>query len=54
MSEELVAIDGVGKVKLENTDSLYKLQLLNSKKKGTKPRKEASTYKETLQLYKNG
>ena len=53
--EELITIDGVGKVKLEKygqpfINAIFEFQ----KNKGIKLKKEASTYKETLQLYKRG
>jgi ATP-dependent DNA helicase RecQ len=56
MSEdELLAIDGVGKVKLEKYGEPFIKAIINfQKNKETKPKKEASTYKETLQLYQNG
>ena len=53
--EELIAIDGVGKVKLEKYGQPFINAIIEfQKNKGTKPKKEASTYKETLQLYQNG
>ncbi|MDD2821421.1 MAG: helix-turn-helix domain-containing protein, partial [Flavobacterium sp.] len=56
MSEnELLAIDGVGKAKLEKYgDAFIKVIQDFQKAKGTKKKKEATTYKETLELYKNG
>jgi ATP-dependent DNA helicase RecQ len=47
---ELLAIDGVGKAKLEKYgDAFIKVQDFQ-KAKGTKRKKEATTYKETLEL----
>lgn len=52
---ELLAIDGVGKAKLEKYgDAFLKVIQDFQKAKGTKEKKEATTYKETLELYKNG
>ncbi|MFV8356121.1 DNA helicase RecQ [Flavobacterium sp. XS1P32] len=52
---ELLAIDGVGKAKLEKYgDAFIKVIQDFQKPKGTKKKKEATTYKETLELYKNG
>ncbi|MFV8378774.1 DNA helicase RecQ [Flavobacterium sp. LB3R33] len=52
---ELLAIDGVGKTKLEKYgDAFIKVIQGFQKAKGTKKKKEATTYKETLELYKNG
>ncbi|MFV8353439.1 DNA helicase RecQ [Flavobacterium sp. XS2P14] len=52
---ELLAIDGVGKAKLEKYgDAFIKVIQDFHKAKGTKKKKEATTYKETLELYKNG
>jgi len=53
--EEFLAIDGVGKTKLEKYGSEFInaiVEFQNNKKKNTK--KESSTYKTTLELYKNG
>ena len=53
--EELIAIDGVGKVKLEKYGQPFINAIIEfQKNKGTKLKKEASTYKETLQLYNSG
>jgi ATP-dependent DNA helicase RecQ len=53
MSDELLAIDGVGKAKLEKYgDAFIKVIQDFQKAKGTKKKKEATTYKETLELYK--
>jgi ATP-dependent DNA helicase RecQ len=53
--EELIAIDGVGKAKLEKYGQPFINAIIEfQKNKGTKQKKEASTYKETLQLYNNG
>jgi ATP-dependent DNA helicase RecQ len=52
---ELLAIDGVGKAKLEKYgDAFIKVIQDFQKAKGAKKKKEATTYKETLALYKNG
>ena len=52
---ELLAIDGVGKAKLEKYgDAFIKVIQDFQKAKGTKKKKEATTYKETLELFKNG
>ncbi|RDI50194.1 DNA helicase RecQ [Flavobacterium glaciei] len=52
---ELLAIDGVGKAKLEKYgDAFIKAIIDFQKSKVVKKKKEASTYKETLELYKNG
>ncbi|MDI5898800.1 DNA helicase RecQ [Flavobacterium yafengii] len=53
--QELLAIDGVGKTKLEKYgDAFIKVIQDFQKAKGAKKKKEATTYKETLELYKNG
>lgn len=56
MSEqELLAIDGVGKAKLEKYgDAFIKVILEFQKSKVLKKKKETSTYKETLELYQKG
>ncbi|WP_188050917.1 DNA helicase RecQ [Flavobacterium sp. GP15] len=56
MSEqELLAIDGVGKAKLEKYgDAFIKAIIDFQKTKAVKKKKEKSTYKETLELYLNG
>jgi ATP-dependent DNA helicase RecQ len=53
--EELLAIDGVGKAKLEKYGDAF-IQVIQDfqKAKGAKKKKEATTYKETLELYKSG
>ncbi|MDI6034395.1 DNA helicase RecQ [Flavobacterium sp. LB2P84] len=52
---ELLAIDGVGRAKLEKYgDAFIKVIQDFQKAKGAKKKKEATTYKETLELYKNG
>lgn len=52
---ELLAIDGVGKAKLEKYgEAFIKVIQDFQKAKGAKKKKEATTYKETLELYKNG
>jgi ATP-dependent DNA helicase RecQ len=53
--EELITIDGVGKVKLEKYGQPFINAIIEfQKNKVTKQKKEASTYKETLQLYNSG
>lgn len=53
--KELLAIDGVGKAKLEKYgDAFIKTIIDFQKSKVGKKKKEATTYKETLELYKNG
>ncbi|MDG2432666.1 DNA helicase RecQ [Flavobacterium sp.] len=53
--EELITIDGVGKVKLEKYGQPFINAIIEFQKtKVTKQKKEASTYKETLQLYNSG
>ncbi|WP_035672416.1 DNA helicase RecQ [Flavobacterium sp. 83] len=56
MSEqELLAIDGVGKAKLEKYgDAFIKAIIDFQKTKIVKKKKEATTYKETLELYQSG
>ncbi|MBP4142602.1 DNA helicase RecQ [Flavobacterium sp. P4023] len=56
MSEqELLAIDGVGKAKLEKYgDAFIKAIIDFQKTKAVKKKKETTTYKETLELYQNG
>ncbi|MFV8367848.1 DNA helicase RecQ [Flavobacterium sp. XS1P27] len=52
---ELLAIDGVGKAKLEKYGNAFIKVIQDFQKaKGTKKKKEATTYKETLELFKNG
>ncbi|MFV5690227.1 DNA helicase RecQ [Flavobacterium sp. ZT3R25] len=52
---ELLAIDGVGKAKLEKYgDAFIKAIIDFQKSKVVKKKKEATTYKETLELYQNG
>ncbi|RBN51377.1 DNA helicase RecQ [Flavobacterium psychrolimnae] len=52
---ELLAIDGVGKAKLEKYgDAFIKAIIDFQKSKVLRKKKEATTYKETLELYKNG
>ena len=52
---ELLAIDGVGKAKLEKYGDAF-IKAINDfqKSKVVRKKKEATTYKETLELYKNG
>ncbi|NRT14843.1 ATP-dependent DNA helicase RecQ [Flavobacterium sp. 28A] len=53
--EELLAIDGVGKVKLEKYGDAFIKAIINfQKNKSVKTKKEASTYKETLSLFQSG
>jgi ATP-dependent DNA helicase RecQ len=56
MSEnELLAIDGVGKAKLEKYGDTFINAIIDfQKSKVIRKKKEATTYKETLELYKNG
>ena len=52
---ELLAIDGVGKAKLEkHGDAFIKAIIDFQKSKTVRKKKEATTYKETLELYKSG
>ena len=52
---ELLAIDGVGKAKLEKYgDAFINVIIDFHKSKVVRKKKEATTYKETLELYKNG
>ena len=53
--EEFLAIEGVGKTKLENYGDLFiKAIIAFQKEKPIKKKKEATTYKETLILFQNG
>jgi ATP-dependent DNA helicase RecQ len=53
--EELIAIDGVGKAKLEKYgDAFIKAIIDFQKLKNNKKKKEATTYKETLLLFQDG
>ncbi|MGO4821663.1 MULTISPECIES: DNA helicase RecQ [unclassified Flavobacterium] len=53
--DEFIAIDGVGKAKLEKYgDAFIKAIIDFQKNKSVRPKKEASTYKETLAMYNNG
>ncbi|MFV5703420.1 DNA helicase RecQ [Flavobacterium sp. XS2P12] len=53
--QELLAIDGVGKAKLEKYgDQFIKTIIDFQKSKVVKKKKETTTYKETLELYQNG
>lgn len=55
--EEFLAIDGVGKAKLEKYGSEFInaiIEFQKSKKTNTKAKKESSTYKATLELFENG
>lgn len=52
---ELLAIDGVGRAKLEKYgDAFIKAIIDFQKSKVVRKKKEATTYKETLELYKSG
>jgi ATP-dependent DNA helicase RecQ len=54
---ELIAIDGVGKAKLEKYGDAFIKAIINfhkSKTEKTKTKKEATTYKETFELYNKG
>lgn len=52
---ELLAIDGVGKAKLEKYGDAFINAIIDfQKSKVVKKKKEATTYKETLDLFKNG
>ena len=53
--QELLAIDGVGKAKLEKYgDAFIKAIIDFQKTKAVKKKKETTTYKETLELYQSG
>lgn len=53
--QELIAIDGVGKAKLEKYGDVFIKAIINfEKNKPLKRKKEATTYKETLELYLKG
>ncbi|WP_269222808.1 DNA helicase RecQ [Flavobacterium sp. IMCC34518] len=53
--DEFLAIDGVGKAKLEKYgDAFIKAIIEFQKNKTIKPKKENSTYKETLELFQSG
>lgn len=53
--QELLAIDGVGKAKLEKYgDAFIKAIIDFQKTKTVRKKKEGSTYKETLELYQSG
>jgi ATP-dependent DNA helicase RecQ len=55
--EEFLAIDGVGKAKLEKYGSEFInaiIEFQKNKKTNTKSKKESSTYKATLELFQNG
>jgi ATP-dependent DNA helicase RecQ len=53
--QELLAIDGVGKAKLEKYGDAFINAIIDFQKlKVVRKKKEATTYKETLELYKNG
>lgn len=53
--DELIAIDGVGKAKLEKYGDAFINAIIEfQKNKTVKPKKEAGTYKETLLLFQSG
>lgn len=53
--QELIAIDGVGKAKLEKYGDVFIKAIIDfEKNKSVKRKKEATTYKETLELYLKG
>lgn len=53
--QELIAIDGVGKAKLEKYGDVFIKAIIDfEKNKPLKRKKEATTYKETLELYLKG
>ncbi|MBG6061909.1 ATP-dependent DNA helicase RecQ [Flavobacterium sp. CG_9.1] len=53
--QELLAIDGVGKAKLEKYGDAFINAIIDfQKSKVVRKKKEATTFKETLELYKNG
>lgn len=55
--DEFLAIDGVGKAKLEKYGSEFINAIIDfqkNKKTNTKSKKESSTYKTTLELFQNG
>ncbi|MFV8328115.1 DNA helicase RecQ [Flavobacterium sp. ZS1P14] len=53
--QELLTIDGVGKAKLEKYGDLFIKAIIDfQKSKVVKKKKEATTYKKTLELYQNG
>ena len=53
--EELITIDGVGKVKLEKYGDVFIKAIIDfHKDKGVKTKKESSTYKETLAMFQSG
>lgn len=53
--QELIAIDGVGKAKLEKYGDVFIKAIIDfEKNKPVKRKKEATTYKETLELYLKG
>jgi ATP-dependent DNA helicase RecQ len=53
--DELIAIDGVGKAKLEKYGDAFINAIIEfHKSKTVKPKKEAGTYKETLLLFQTG
>lgn len=52
---EFLAIDGVGKAKLEKYGDIFIKTIIDfQKNKNLKPKKESNTYKETLELFQSG
>lgn len=52
---EFLAIDGVGKAKLEKYGDIFIKAIIEfQKSKNVKPKKESNTYKETLDLFQSG
>nr|WP_315171908.1 DNA helicase RecQ [uncultured Flavobacterium sp.] len=52
---EFLAIDGVGKAKLEKYGDIFIKTIIDfQKNKNVKPKKESNTYKETLELFNSG
>jgi len=52
---EFLAIDGVGKAKLEKYGDIFIKTIIDfQKNKNVKPKKESNTYKETLELFQSG
>nr|WP_315154106.1 DNA helicase RecQ [uncultured Flavobacterium sp.] len=52
---EFLAIDGVGKAKLEKYGDIFIKAIIDfQKSKNVKPKKESNTYKETLELFQSG
>jgi ATP-dependent DNA helicase RecQ len=52
---EFLAIDGVGKAKLEKYGDIFIKTIIDfQKNKNVKPKKESNTYKETFELFQSG